>query len=123
MIRFSTTATFLLFATGAVAQVRKLVTMYEDEALTLPNGRKIVLTDDHKGKGVELYIEGAGLVRLPKGKSASVGEFVLTCEAYDLHGDAAIIGVSGPPMRVPHSKGPTSTRVRSSAPLTPAPRR
>jgi len=97
--------------------------MCEDKALTLPNGRGIVLTDDHKGVGVELYIEGVGLVRLPKGQSVGVGDFVLTCEAYDLDDDTAVIGVSGPPVRVAYRERPKPAQVRSSASPAPTPRR
>lgn len=113
MIRIMSLTSVLLMASAAVAQVQQSVILREDEVLSLPNGRRVVLIDDNKSKGIEIYIDGAGLMRLPQGQSVSVGSFVLTCEAYDLDHDAARIGVFGPPL----------TTIRQEPSPPPQPRR
>ncbi|MCB9851883.1 MAG: hypothetical protein H6819_02205 [Phycisphaerales bacterium] len=78
----------LLPAAAARGDAGCTVTLAEDQVVTLPDGSKLVLTDDHDGDGCEIWYAGH-LFKLRQGRSQAFGAFSITCLGYDLPGDSA----------------------------------
>jgi len=80
-------------------QYQQKVVLKEDRALTLPNGHKIVMTDDDEGsgknRGIELF-DGHKLRKIAQNRSIQIGEFSIKCLRYDMDGDRAEVLISGP---------------------------
>jgi hypothetical protein len=84
-------------AGAAMGDVERTVILGENEVLTLPNGQKIVLTDDDIGSGAELWY-GGRLVRLRIGEGLIAGQFHVRLIRHDMKGDRVKLIVSGPPL-------------------------
>ena len=114
-MRSAAVITVVLVLAGVAHAHDVVTTLVEDQVITLPDGTKVVLADDHDGRGIELWISGRGIVRVGHHRSVQVNAFRITCVAYNLDGDRAQIKISGPPLRAPAKR-------RSRSPVVDRPK-
>ncbi len=113
----------LVLPLSATAGVQSFI-LAEKEAVRLPDGRRVVLLDDSKkgpcGRGVELFIDGVGRVRVAEGMQIAIPgtQFGVICELADLDDDRARIGIVTPDS--PPQPKPVRTRRPAGQPAAPA---